>query len=434
VIRRGTRGRGQRSTPAAPARPAAEEPTTPRAPYAPSVTTRVEKRRARQRRRLGVGGVLLVLLLIAGVVTAGILLRNAVTKDEEPTDRPRTQVTLLFQVKAADGKSAAAALMAHDPADGSASIAFVPATLRVLATGIGSRVPFEQTLLLGGPRASRSGVQNLLGVLVDHDWTLTPAGLAALVDRVGRIEVTVDTDVVQDVGGGRQVTLVQAGTQELDGQRAAAFATYVGAGEASLAALPRLQEVLDGILEALPDADAQLATVVSSLGRDSTSTLDGPRLAAFLRSMAAAQAEDDLQVATLPVAPIDAGAGRTQYTLDEVQALELVRSTLSASVPPGRFDGDNRVVLLNGVGRAGFTSTAQTRLSDAGYEIVKVGNANRFNYQKSVVLVRDGTQASTELGRKVATALRLPTSAVQIYGRETTASDVIVILGADYKP
>jgi hypothetical protein len=79
------------------------------------------------------------------------------------------------------------------------------------------------------------------------------------------------------------------------------------------------------------------------------------------------------------------------------------------------------------------TRSAQERLRPQGFDIVKIGNANRFDYDKSVVLVKDATAEAQELGEKVATALQLPATAVQIYSQENTVSDVIVILGGDYK-
>ena len=428
MLKRGSRAaRGKpRTTPSAPTR------STPVAtPLAPSGSTRVAKRKQRQRRRFR-GATLAVVALIAVVaVLAAIFVRKAVTDDKPEGPKPRTQVTLLFSIKAADGKAAASALLAHDPATGKGSMAFVPPTVRVLAPAVGSG-PYENVLALGGPKAARDAVSELLGVTVDNDWTLTSASLASLVDRVGQIEIDVDVDVVQPAGGGRSVILLNAGSQKVDGARAAAYATYVASGEDVLAALPRLQRVLDGILDALPET-RQLSTVLTSLGAASVSSLDVPRLTAFLEALADARADEEVSYATLPVVAIDTVVSRQQYTLDEVQAQELVRATLAASVPEGRFGGDNRVILLNGVGRPGVTQSAQDRLRPQGFDIVKVGNANRFDYAKSVVLVKDATAEAQALGERVARALRLPATAVQIYGQANTVSDVIVILGADYR-
>jgi anionic cell wall polymer biosynthesis LytR-Cps2A-Psr (LCP) family protein len=421
---RGSRGAGRKRTPK-------EKKAPVTTPLAPTGSTRVQKRKQRNRRRTRSATLGIVALVALVAVVAALAVRKAVEKDPPETVQPRTQVTLLLSIKADDGKAAASVLLAHDPSDGKASMAFVPPTVRVLAPAVGSG-PFENVLALGGPKAARDAISELLGVTIDHDWTLSTAGLASLVDRVGTIEIDVDVDVLRPAPGGRSVILLNAGSQKVDGARAAAYATYVAPGEDVLAALPRLQRVVEGILEALPE-NRTLNTVLTSLAAGSVSTLDAPRLASFLESIEAARADENVSFATLPVVAIDTGGGRQQYTLDEVQAQELVRATLAASVPEGRFGGDNRVILLNGSGGPGVTRSAQQKLRPEGFDIVKVGNANRFDYDKSVVLVKDATAEAQELGERVATALGLPATAVQIYGQTNTVSDVIVILGADYK-
>ena len=421
--KRGSRAAGRRT-----AKPDTKPVATA---LSPTGGTRVEKRRQRQRRRTRATTLGIVALVAVVALLATLVVRKAVEPDEPDAPRPRTQVTLLMSVRAASGKAAASVLLAHDPESGQGSMAFIPPTVRVLAPAVGSG-PFENVLALGGPKAARDAVAELLGVTVDHDWTLTTAALASLVDRVGTIQVDVDVDVLQPAGGGRSVVVLTAGSQKVDGARAAAYATYVAPDEDVLASLPRLQRVVEGILQALPER-ATLTTVLSSLAAGSVTSLDAPRLAGFLEGLAEAREADQVGFATLPVVAIDTGGGVQQYTLDEVKAQELVRSTLAASVPEGRFAGDNRVILLNGIGRPGVTRSAQERLRPQGFDIVKIGNANRFDYETSVVLVKDATAESQALGEKVAKALQLPTTAVQIYGQANTVSDVIVILGADYK-
>ena len=69
-----------------------------------------------------------------------------------------------------------------------------------------------------------------------------------------------------------------------------------------------------------------------------------------------------------------------------------------------------------------------------GFRVERIGNANRFTYVSSFVLVPDGTVASQTLGREVATTLRLPATAVRINTQQNDVADVIVIVGRDYRP
>lgn len=424
------------SAPAAPG-DVEDDATTGRAsvgvaqPLRATGSSRLQKRRQRTRRRRISGVVTVVALGVTAAVATGFAVNRAVTRDDPPAPKVRTQRTMLMQVRGSDGLARSSVLVAHDPARDRAAMIFLPPGVLALAPGLGT-VPFEEALQLRGPAASRGAVAELLGVTVDHDWTLNEAALVGLVERLGTIRVDVDVDVVVP-DGTRKVLLVSPGSdQDLDGAQALAFATYVAPGEDQLGALPRLQEVLEGILDKVEDADA-LTPLLEAISRGAPGSLAPAGIAEFLAGVAADRRADRISYATLPVVPIESGARRLRYRLDEVAALELVNRDLAESVPEGRFSGDKRVIIQNGVGSPGITTTAQQKLSTAGFDIVRVGNANRFNYATSVILVRDATAASTQLGNEVARLLGLKPTAVRVNPQRNTVTDVIVILGRDYR-
>jgi len=384
-----------------------------------------------RKRRLGGAGAVVAAGLVV-VVIAGLLVNRAVTRDPVDTPPARTQRTLLVQIRGTNNLARSSVLIAHDPADGRSSMTFIPPGVLAQAPGLGT-VPFEEALQLQGAPASRGALADLLGVTVDDDWTLTEAGFVGLIDRLGGVRADIDVDVVVPAGGGRNVVLVSPGpNQELDGARALAFATYLAPGEDQLGAFPRLQEVLEGVLDTV-ETPGEVIPVLQATARAAPSSLPPPRLADFLVRLAESQRADQVSVATLPVVPIDSGSPRLRYRLDEVPALELVRRVLAQSVPPGRFEGDKRVIIQNGVGSPALTRTAQQKLSAAGFDIVRTGNANRFDYATSVILVKDATAASNQLGAEVARALGLKASAVRVNPQRNTVTDVIVILGRDFK-
>jgi len=428
--RRRKRGRSRRARGPVPPPPVVTDPT--RTALTSTGRTRLQKRkqRTRRRRRLTLAGT--ALLAVLSLVVAGLVVNRAVTGEEEPTAKPRTQRTLLLQVKANDGLARSSVLVAHDPADGRASMLFVPPSVLAQIPGLGT-LPFEEALKLGGPAASRGGVSDLLGVTIDADWTLSEVGLAALVDRLRGVQVDIDVDVVATNRDRQKVLLLSPGSGQLvDGAQALAFASYQAPGEDQLGAIPRLQEVLEGILDKITGVP-QIQPVLQAGVRAGPSSLPPAALASMVAAVAESRRTDAISYATLPVIAIDNGAPRLRYRLDEIAALEVVRRTLSASVPAGRFDGDKRVIIQNGVGAPGLTASAQRRLSAAGFDIVKTGNANRFDYARSVVLVKDASAAATALGTSVARALGLSPTLIRVNSQRNTVTDVIVILGADYK-
>ena len=413
--------------------PLAAEPPLLTQPLRATGSTRVAKRRQRaRRRRVGGAGVVAGLGLVVALIAAFAVNRAVSRDDEPPRPAARTQRTMLLQIRARDGLARSSTLIAHDPATGRASMLLVPPGVLALAPGLGT-IPFEQALQLRGASASRGALSELLGVTVDHDWTLTETAFVALIDRLGGLRVDVDVDVIVAAARGQKVLLVSAGAgQQLTGAQALAFATYIAPGEDQTGALPRFQEVLEGVLDRV-DSASEFASLIETITHVAPGTMPPSGLADFLAQVAADRRDGAIAYASLPVVPIDNGARQLRYRLDEVPALELVNRNLAASIPEGRFDGDKRVIIQNGVGTPGVTTTAQQKLSAAGFDIVKTGNANRFDYATSVILVRDATAASSQLGTQVAQVLGLKPAAIRVNPQRNTVTDVIVILGRDYR-
>ena len=340
----------------------------------------------------------------------------------------RTQRTLLMELQHGD-EIVSAVLLSHDSVAGGTDGAAVllPPSVVVEVPGSGSTT-LRASLVAGRSQAARDAVADLIGVTVDAGWVLDPATLAQLVDQVGGVQVEVDTDVVQ--GNVRSLT---KGQQRLTGGQAVSYATFLAPEEQEPARLVRLQQTLDALLLALPEA-AQLATLLGSLGGGSQSSLQVPQLADFLGGLARDTKARDLQYNLLPVVPIDPGNGVTSYRVDALPLGALVDRLFGPSVPASRRETGNRVFVSNGVGTPGIGATVRGALVKAGFVFVGSRNAPTFGRPKTVVLVRDATAEQQALGLRVARALRVPDASVQVSTEVGTTADVIVVVGRDYKP
>lgn len=403
--------------------------TTPSVSVGPSRGGRRAERRRVQRQKqrriailAGGGAVLLLVVATVFVVTRG--------GDKAATSGApeRTQKTLLLEVQSgADVVSAA--LLAHDSAKGGADGAAVllPPTVIVSVPGGGSTT-LRSSLVAGRAQQAREAVADLLGVTVDAGWVLDTTTLAALVDRVGGVQVDVDVDVVNG-----STVVVGKGSQRLPGASAVTVATYLAPGEQEQARLARLQGVLDALITALPDEKA-LTGLLGSLGGASNASLPLPQLASFLHGLAQDSKAQRLQYDSLPVVPIDPGNGTTSSRIDAAPLASLVGRLLAPSVPASRQATGNRVYVLNGVGTPGLGSAVRAKLLPAGLIFVGSRNAPSFGRPKTVVLVREATPELQALGSRVARALGVPEDSVQTSDELGSLADVIVVVGQDFKP
>lgn len=347
----------------------------------------------------------------------------------------RTQSTLLVQLRGPDGSAIGSALLGHDAKNARGSMLLVPDRVVADVPGHGP-LPYGEALALPDPDLSRQSVADLVGVTVDTWWTMDGPALVRLVDRVGGVLVDVDTAVRAATPDGGATIVVPAGrAQRLNGSAAMSYATYLAAGEEQVAQLPRWQAVLQGVLRSLPLGAPAAGSTLQSLGTGLVTSAPVNVLAGVLTGAAADLRAGELAAETLPVRRIDTGTDQPAYGIDRSAVRDLVDRQLADSVPAGSRSGDNRVLVLNGVGRPGLGEQARARLQSAGLAYVGSRNASNFDYPRSKVLVFDDTPQAQVLGRRAAAALSLPPDTpVQYSPQAQSIADVIAILGQDFPP
>ena len=394
----------------------------------PRTSRRAEARRRRRRRRVRIVSALVGLLALLAVGFAVYLAASSPEPPAATAPERRTQVTLLFQVRAPNGEAAASALLAQDPEDTTGAAVLVPSQVLVTVPGTGP-LSLGAALRTAPVQGSRDALSDLLGVTIDHGWVVTTDVLIRLVDALGGIPVEVDVPVVRD-----GTVLLSEGQQDVDGARAVAFLLYLAPGEQEQARVARLQEVLDGLVNVLPRTAAELAPVLAQLDQErSVSTLPPPQLAEYLIGLATADEAGQLQYDTLPVIPIETGGGVTAFRVDAARLEALVDRLLASSVPAGVREGGNRVLVLNGVGTPGLGEAVRAKLAPAGFVFVGSRNAPEFGVTTTQVLVPEATPEAQALGVRVAEAIGVPPSSVvtQDFG---TVADVVVLVGEDFRP
>ena len=88
---------------------------------------------------------------------------------------------------------------------------------------------------------------------------------------------------------------------------------------------------------------------------------------------------------------------------------------------------DIRVMVLNGCGSEGVAEDVAATLRDAGFDIVGTGNADAFDYDRTLVVDRCG---SSEKALKVGQALDCRLVLTQRVSAPN--SDVVVVIGSDW--
>jgi polyisoprenyl-teichoic acid--peptidoglycan teichoic acid transferase len=421
----------------------------------------VERRRQRRRARIRTAlGVLLLLVVAAVAILIASLgfdrARELVVPAEDtaapPADAPGgRQLALAIVTEAVEaGGQATIAVLAYDRDEDQGTMLLVPAGTVADVPGHGSFTVGDAYTFGEGPLVAVT-LDNLLDVRLDGVATLDADGWTELVDEVGPLEVDVRSRLVAPTDGGGGEVRFEPGRQQLEGDRVAEYLTFRAEGETELEAMPRVQQVLGGLLDRIDEDPDRLRTALAldgpevdadgSEGEEGAEgaevavgpvrTADRALAAALLVELADARARERVTTLTLPVSPL--GTGRDDlYRLDTARATQLIDERLAASRPTETAGAGRSLQVLNGNGIPGIGQQVAERLQPGGYRILLTGNADRFTHEVTRIVVYDDTPEQLAVARDIQE--RLGTGEIERSGTPQSVVDVTIVVGRDFPP
>lgn len=283
----------------------------------------------------------------------------------------------------------------------------------------GTRTTLGKSVDGDGSQGTREAIGTLLGTKITGTWRLDTPYLENLVDLVGNIDISTDTDVPSAKAGADPV-VKKGDDQTLTGQMAVAYATYKGPGEADAKQLERFGQVMYGVLRKISD-DPKAATItVQTLAQILDPSLPESDLGASLAKLAEHAKIGAYKTALLPVQ----GDG----TLSAQASNSVVKDILGGTVTAPDKGAAVRVGVANGSGNAKAADKARVDLVNGGYAVIDAGGAGT----QAVSTVTYGDAGQKAKAEEVAKTLGLPAGAVK-QGKAAANADVTVVLGKDYK-
>lgn len=323
------------------------------------------------RRALGIAAVVLIAAAVVGSVMVFVG-REPAREDAStaPAFVPseltllvvRTDAGPLLAVVGANGMPAPAAMA-------------IPSALALTIPGQGEGT-VRDAAVLPGPQA-QTAISNLIGMWIDHYAITDIAHLAAVVDRVGGVDLYGKTASGEDVAA------------ELSTQTPSRPLTW--------------RQVLGGLLAAAPSW-----TAVDFAQSDDPG--------AVISVLAAASGA---KVRTLPSSKVVSGMLRPN---DEALASLVSQAFGGPGTPPVG------VIVLNGSGAPGVGQSVAERLIPGGFRVVVSENASSFDHETTLVVA--GTkddQAAAERAQKL-----LGVGTVSVAGVPSGLGDVTIVVGKDY--
>lgn len=311
---------------------------------------------------------------------------------------------------------------------------------------------------IGGASLAVETVSEFAGVDISHYAEINFDGFKEIVDALGGVEVDVPMEIDDDMAGGH----LDAGLQTLDGDQALilcrarhAYDDY-GDGDSYRAANQRL--VLSAIAKKLLSSDvATMANTISSLSGYVTTDLEISDIIGIAQTMQGLDPDNDIYSAMEPTT--SEYIGGVWYEITDVDAWKKMMTRVDQGLPPTEEDvvddasgtvlastgsgarasssssessstrKSGSVAVRNGNGIAGAGAKAAERLEALGYHNVDAGNAENYDYAKTIVVYREEGQADE--AQEIADALGA--SVVKLNdGTYVFDTGFLVVLGADW--
>jgi LCP family protein required for cell wall assembly len=355
-----------------------------------------------------------------------LLLLGIDKRDDEPIAGTRSDTIMLASI---------------DPETKSAALVSIPRDLWVDIPGCtaregcsGGQQRINVAHAVGGPDMARKTVTADFGVPIQYYARVDFRGFEQLVDAAGGVVVDVDWPVKDDEypteDYGFQRIYFGPGPQLLDGRTALQYARSRH-GMNDFARAGRQQKVLVGLrnralqLNMLSHAPELVGIVQNSLSTD----LSGVQMLALAKLVSQIDRDRitnvvlDTNYAT-PFKGYD-GADLLRPNTPAIRTAIVAAQQLAAH-PEKRA----RIEVLNGSGTAGLGQKAADYLTAQGFNVVRIGSAERNDYRSSLVQVLKTDRRAAEA---LATTLQVPDTAITDTPTPNAGADIRIVVGQDFR-
>ena len=293
-----------------------------------------------------------------------------------------------------------------------------------------------------GDAALVETVSTYTGVPISHLVKVSESGLAGLVDALGGIEVEVE-QVVDDPHAGD--VYIPTGTHTLNGQTAITYlrATNLKQGvQDQMAHQLKFATLLLNKIFAPGDGPGGFETRIESIDTFFQTDLTLGDLSAMNEWLSGIAPADMQQVVVPGYTSATTGVveGEQSYYVASSSDVAALFTALDNGESPKAAEeaeqaavikSDFTIEVQNGTTITGAASVTGDALTQLGFTVKSVGNAEQPVYDETLVIYREDKDAASAQAVVNALGMGRTVAAGYYYNLST---DVLVILGADYKP
>jgi len=334
---------------------------------------------------------------LAGLVVGVTVLRSESLSSQLRTDQP-INVLLIFQQKE---KPISTQLLTFYPSKAKAALLDIPGNTAVILTTINRMDRIDYTYKANNPKSFITEVSRYLDIPLNGYLLFDEKGLSNFIDYLDGLQLFIPSMIIQD---GEEGVRLPGGAVTLDGEKVLQFLRYKEEQESESDALARRQKMTLALIKKLAynaaylddkkSADVLIKTVDSNFSSQAQRRL--------LQEIARLNADSILMQRITGTYRVVEGEEKFFPFYDGELARDMLKQTLNAMSVASAATSAGRIYtveILNGTSERGLAARTAEIFGSFGYDVVAVGNADKFEYSSTRIIDRYGDkEALASLG------------------------------------
>ncbi len=256
----------------------------------------------------------------------------------------------------------------------------IPRDMRVMIPGRGMD-KINHAFAYGGIELLEETIENFMGLSIHYYGVIDFEGFQYIIDALGGVSINVEKDMYYvDQAGAFKINL-HSGQQILDGEKALEYVRFRFDQLGDLGRIQRQQKLINAVIDKSMNLDSiiKIPNIVTSLTEYISTNMSPNKIVSLARLMKDVDREK-IWVETIH--------GEPQY-IDRVSYLVAGAQEVEKRV---QYLIDNKqrglnIEVLNGNQIPGMAQKVASKMKELGFNVVNIDNADRFDYQKTVLII-----------------------------------------------
>ncbi len=276
----------------------------------------------------------------------------------------------------------------------------------------------------GGIELTDRTLESFLNIPIDYYIETDFDGFAQIVDTLGGIEINIKEPLnYVDKAGGLYINL-PAGKQLLNGDQCLQYVRYREPIYGDIGRVERQQKFIKAVVNRIlnPNIIVKLPGLIKDIKAGVDTNIPFQDISPFVRLLKDMN-QEMITTATLPGEPKYIN-GASYWIADEEELDILINKLIRSKeyIKNSRY----QLSIYNGNGVAGMARQAADELGKYGFEIGRIGNADNYNYEDTIIKYFDTRDKSQAI------SISELIGGIIEYKEKKDSDSIEIIIGADY--